>query len=157
LVQKTVRDEAKARRDHAGPLAALAALSSAFPQDTSAPAWWPHCEQLLPHVLALSAIALPQGDAARDVIALLNRAAEYLVYAGGGERAIAAAEAITDRAERLLGADHPYTLTAWGSLAESYQSAVRVPDAIGMQERVLADRERILGPDHLNTLMTRGD
>ncbi len=50
--------------------------------------------------------------------------------------------------ERLLGDDHPDTLTARANLAASYQQAGRTSEAIAILGRVVADRERLLGDDH---------
>ncbi|MFI1047223.1 tetratricopeptide repeat protein [Streptomyces griseoruber] len=57
--------------------------------------------------------------------------------------------------ERILGEDHPDTLTSRHNLANSYSNAGRVQDALDLSERVLADPERILGEDHPDTLSTR--
>jgi hypothetical protein len=61
---------------------------------------------------------------------------------------------LADR-ERILGVDHPDTLTARGNLAESYREAGRSGEAISLEQRVLADRERILGAEHPDTLAAR--
>jgi hypothetical protein len=53
--------------------------------------------------------------------------------------------------ERLLGDEHPNTLTARANLAVSYYQAGRTTDAITLQERVLADSERLLGDEHPTT------
>jgi hypothetical protein len=57
--------------------------------------------------------------------------------------------------ERILGPDHPSTLTSRNNLAAAYRDAGRVAEAIGLHERTLADRERVLGPDHPDTLASR--
>ncbi|MER7924881.1 tetratricopeptide repeat protein [Streptomyces sp. NPDC096057] len=57
--------------------------------------------------------------------------------------------------ERILGDDHPDTLSARHNLANSYSDAGRVDDALNLRERVLADYERILGDDHPDTLTAR--
>jgi hypothetical protein len=54
--------------------------------------------------------------------------------------------------ERLLGDEHPDTLTARANLAVSYWQAGRTGDAITLQERVLSDSERLLGDEHPDTL-----
>ncbi|MEK2493189.1 tetratricopeptide repeat protein [Kitasatospora purpeofusca] len=59
---------------------------------------------------------------------------------------------LTARAERLLGHDHPDTLTACQHLAMAYGRAGRTSEAITIEERVLVDRERILGDSHPHTL-----
>ena len=75
--------------------------------------------------------------------------------AGRTADAIAIEEQVTADYERILGPDHPDTLTARGNLAASYRSAERTADAITIQERVAADRERILGADHPDTVLAR--
>ena len=61
---------------------------------------------------------------------------------------------LTDR-ERILGPDHPKTLTTRSHLAYAYQAADRTAEAIPLIESVLTASERILGPDHPNTLIVR--
>jgi len=60
-------------------------------------------------------------------------------------------------AERVLGADHPDTLTSRNNLAGAYESAGRLDQAIPLYERTLADRERVLGADHPQTLTSRNN
>ena len=76
---------------------------------------------------------------------------------GPGRRGHPAARAEPRRQERILGADHPETLTARNSLALSYQAAGRVVEAIPILEQNLADQERVLGPDHPSTLTSRNN
>ena len=81
--------------------------------------------------------------------------------ANHADRAGRYAEAITlhernvaDR-ERVLGVDHPHTLTSRNNLASSYWSTGRYDDAITLDERTVADRERVLGVDHPHTRALR--
>ena len=76
---------------------------------------------------------------------------------------IAPSEAITllertlaDR-QRVLGADHPDTLSTRNNLALAYQAAGRMAAAITLHEQNLADRQRVLGADHPDTLSTRNN
>ena len=57
--------------------------------------------------------------------------------------------------ERILGLNHPHTLTLRNNLASAYQDAGKLEQAINLFEQTLADRERILGPDHPDTLTSR--
>jgi hypothetical protein len=52
---------------------------------------------------------------------------------------------------RVLGADHPDTLTCRSNIAVAYALAGRLAEAIPLLERTLADRERVLGADHPDT------
>jgi hypothetical protein len=54
--------------------------------------------------------------------------------------------------QRVLGGDHPDTLTARSNLASGYQEVGRLGEAIPLLEQVLADWERVQGGDHPDTL-----
>jgi tetratricopeptide (TPR) repeat protein len=72
-------------------------------------------------------------------------------------QAIAVGEPLLADRERVLGPDHPDTLTSRNNLAGAYQDAGRAAEAIGLHERTLADLERVLGPDHPDTLQSRNN
>ena len=59
--------------------------------------------------------------------------------------------------ERILGPDHPDTLTSRGNLARAYLYAGGLEQAINLFKQTLADSERILGPDHPHTLTSRNN
>ena len=69
--------------------------------------------------------------------------------------AIAIYEPLLADRERILGAEHPDTLSTRHNLAFAYQAAGRVAEAIAIFEPLLADSERILGAEHPDTLATR--
>lgn len=58
---------------------------------------------------------------------------------------------------RLLGADHPTTLTIRSSRASLFGQAGRVPEAIEAFENLLIDLTRVLGREHAETLKTRSN
>ena len=58
---------------------------------------------------------------------------------------------------RVLGEDHPDTLTSRNDLAGAYESAGRITEAIALLEQVLTDSIRILDPDHPHTLAWRNN
>ena len=57
--------------------------------------------------------------------------------------------------QRILGDDHPQTLTARSNLASAYQLVGDLARAIPLHEHVLSDYQRILGDDHPDTQMVR--
>jgi tetratricopeptide (TPR) repeat protein len=59
--------------------------------------------------------------------------------------------------ERVLGTDHPDTLTPRNRLALAYLDAGRISEVIPLYEENLADRERVLGADHPSTLISRSN
>jgi tetratricopeptide (TPR) repeat protein len=65
--------------------------------------------------------------------------------------------ALVDDCERVLGPQHPDTLTSRGNLAVAYQAAGRNAEAIPLHEQTLADREQVLGATHPDTLSIRNN
>jgi tetratricopeptide (TPR) repeat protein len=65
-------------------------------------------------------------------------------------------QTLNDR-ERVLGPDHPDTLTSRNNLAFAYESAGNLAHGTPLFEQTLTDRERVLGPDHPDTLTSRND
>ncbi|MFD4335534.1 tetratricopeptide repeat protein, partial [Streptomyces rubiginosohelvolus] len=59
--------------------------------------------------------------------------------------------------ERLLGPDHPHTLTSRGNLAKTLNDLGDHQEAAELHRQTVADRERILGPDHPDTLISRNN
>ena len=51
-----------------------------------------------------------------------------------------------------LGADHPYTLAAKLVRASVLAQLGKLEDAVALEELVLAERTRVLGPEHPDTL-----
>jgi hypothetical protein len=59
--------------------------------------------------------------------------------------------------ERVLGPEHPDTLTTRASLAAWTGTAGDAAAARDQYAELLAVRERVLGPEHPDTLTTRGN
>jgi tetratricopeptide (TPR) repeat protein len=154
LLQKVVRDDARARGDQTPISRVLAAVDHAFPTDPSDPTQWPRSEQLLSHVIAL-ADAAARIEGAPQLIGLLNRASEYQALAEGSTRALVLAERTIGASESVLGPAHPSGLKARQIAAFAMIRLGRPQDASARFETLLADQERILGPRHGDTLTTR--
>ena len=84
-----------------------------------------------------------------------NNLADAYRAAGRAAEAIPLLERTLADRERVLGPDHPDTLTSRNNLAYAYVAAGRAAEAIPLYERTLADQERVLGPDHPGTLASR--
>ncbi|MEU7570535.1 FxSxx-COOH system tetratricopeptide repeat protein [Micromonospora sp. NPDC049240] len=111
-------------------------------------------DELVAHILTL------RGHVAEPSPLLLIQllwAARALRSAGDVARALALFEQLVTERERILGPDHPDTLTSRNDLATAYVSVDRTAEAIPLHEQTLADRERVLGPDHPSTLMSRNN
>jgi len=105
-----------------------------------------------------SAACLADSTLVRRVLSLRLWAVFFLNELGDSTaQSIVIAEPLLTEMERVLGTDHPDTLTSRNHLANAYQEAGRAAEAIPLLERTLADRERVLGADHPDTLRTRND
>jgi Tetratricopeptide repeat len=58
---------------------------------------------------------------------------------------------------RLLGADHPDTLSSRNNLAYAYEAAGDPARAIPLLEQTLADSVRVMGADHPQTKAVRAN
>jgi tetratricopeptide (TPR) repeat protein len=77
--------------------------------------------------------------------------------AGRADNAIAIYEQLLPIRERVLGAEHPDTLSTRSNLALAYQAAGRAGNAIAIYEQLLPICERVLGAEHPDTLSTRSN
>ena len=87
---------------------------------------------------------------------VLASALWYSAELGAPQAAVALSDAVT-HLSKILGPDHPDTLTSRNNLAYAYRSAGRLDQAIPLYEEVLADRVRLLGDDHPQTLTSRNN
>ena len=106
---------------------------------------------------------LDEAEAALDTILLeedklmgTDTVAHACLSAGLLDQAITLFEKNLADSERILGPDHPDTLTSRNNLASAYQNAGRL-EAIDLFEQNLTDTLRILGPDHPDTLTSRNN
>ncbi|MCQ5282670.1 tetratricopeptide repeat protein, partial [Schaalia odontolytica] len=73
------------------------------------------------------------------------------------EEAITLFEQVLPDRIRVLGEDHPDTLSSRNNLAYAYCVVGRLEEAITLFEQVLPDRIRVLGEDHPDTLSSRNN
>ncbi|ERH18379.1 hypothetical protein HMPREF1549_01769, partial [Actinomyces johnsonii F0510] len=72
--------------------------------------------------------------------------------AGRLDEAIPLYEQNLEDRTRILGPNHPHTLTSRNNLAGAYRDAGRLDEAIPLFEQNLEDSTHILGPHHPHTL-----
>ena len=84
-----------------------------------------------------------------------HHGAGALGHSGNTNEAITVYEQVLVDRLRVLGPDHPHTLTTRHNLAGWNGAAGCIAKAITVYEQVLVDRLRVLGPDHPHTLLTR--
>ena len=83
--------------------------------------------------------------------------AYYLGEAGQPAEAAAQFRELLDDFLRVLGPDHPDTLTTRANLADWLGEAGQPAQAASQFRELLADRLRVLGPDHPDTLTALGN
>ncbi|MGC0327022.1 tetratricopeptide (TPR) repeat protein [Streptomyces sp. SAI-170] len=133
---------------------ATTALASTLPPTYDIPATWPRWRALLPHIDALTEHTV-HGTA--TTARILNAAGLFLDNQGQPGRAATYHHSALAHYARVLGEDHPRTLTSRNNLALAYQSAGDLGRAIPLYEQTLADRVRVLGEDHPRTLTSRNN
>ncbi|MGP4012119.1 tetratricopeptide repeat protein [Streptomyces sp. 4N124] len=119
-------------------------------------AGWPTWRVLIPHVEALLRACDPVEHTA-DIGQVLTGAGQFLEEQGQLSQATGYFERCLAGDTRLLGEDHPRTLSSQNNLAHVYKSAGDVERAIPMYERALEGRVRVSGEDHPDTLMARNN
>ena len=118
-------------------------------------------EHLVAQVEALWEADLDAGNGSPDLCLRILRARAWIVRqlraAADSSGAIARGLRALDDYRRILGTEHPETLTLRISLAESYRSSGRLGEAIALSEQTLAECEQVLGTDHPETLRSRNE
>ena len=116
------------------------------------PSTWSDWRDLLPHVLAATDTSRHLEPVGEEVTWLLDRAGLYLNTRGEPGPARPLHErALTDR-RRMLGEDHPDTLTSAGNLALDLRALGEHERARQLNEDTLTRSRRVLGEDHPDTL-----
>jgi tetratricopeptide (TPR) repeat protein len=164
LVMRVIREQL-AHDHHLNPVAEAAAALLADLLVPSEQAWsQPRAvDELIKQITALNDhlpagtwITVPDRHLAEAVLALRVRALWYLNDAMTlPSHTIAFGNALVADSTRILGPDHPGTLTARNNLAWAYETADDPEEATRRYEQTTADRTRVLGPDHPDTLTSR--
>jgi tetratricopeptide repeat protein len=81
----------------------------------------------------------------------MNNLAETLREHGDLAGARGLQEQVLDLSRRVLGAEHPDTLTSMNNLASTLQAQGDLAGARGLHEQALDIRRRVLGGEHPNT------
>ncbi|GAA2815614.1 tetratricopeptide repeat protein [Streptomyces showdoensis] len=144
-------DDIDEARDDAAEL-----LARAYPADPDHPANWPRYRALLPHTEALAGHHPADQDTLYTSHAL-DRAATYARGQGAPALTVPTFQRALAARERVLGQDHPSTLSSRNNLAGAYEYAGDLGRAIPLYEATVADFVRVLGPDHPDTLAARNN
>jgi tetratricopeptide (TPR) repeat protein len=105
----------------------------------------PHAEVLLERVVAAKPVEARLTDVGLEAAILAFAQGDYTGARWLGER-------VLDVRKRVLGEEHPDTLTAMGNLAMTLSAQGDHASARRLEERALEARKRVLGEEHPDTL-----
>ena len=152
LVQTVVRASLSPEDQQQWAGTAVRLVCAAFPDAPNDVAAWPACARLLAHALAVVDYADTLGVEPEATALLLNEAAVYLSSRGQYQQALTLQEQALDGRRRVLGDDHPDTLSSMNDLAETRRNLGDLQSAHDLHEQTLTARRRVLGDDHPDTL-----
>ncbi|MFI6513822.1 FxSxx-COOH system tetratricopeptide repeat protein [Streptosporangium sp. NPDC050855] len=109
-------------------------------------------DMLVEQTATVHALATKSDNLTDDLLGLRAWCGRYLYDVADLGRAIPLCEQTLTDHERVLGGDHPDTLTSRNNLAGAYRAAGDLGRAIPLYEQTLADRQRVLGGDHPDIL-----
>ncbi len=148
LVQAVIRNRLGSERAQLVAAQTVALLAASHPGDPNDPANWARFARLAPHVLTAGRFS-DDDPAGRQ---LLLATVAYLNVRGDPRASRRIAGELYGRWRRVLGADHPDSLSAAAYLS-SAMAWLGEHDAARSLGRDTLDRSRhVLGPDHPNTL-----
>ena len=163
LVMRVIRENLAANNSLLAVCAAAAQLLQGHANSLSG-TW--HEDRAAARDLAEQIMALYESSAAspadsaldRRMLRLRRQAVWFLNELGdSAPQVIVIGEQLVADQERVLGPDHPDTLTSRNDLAIAYWDVGRTDEAITLHEQTLTDQEQTLGPDHPETLRSRNN
>jgi tetratricopeptide (TPR) repeat protein len=129
-------------------------LLCVFPDtDHSSRSKW---RRLLPHVKYVLAHDLAEQDDGKRLI-LTRMCATALYLDGRCKEAEVLFVQVTEESKKVLGHEHPDTLTSMAGLAGTYRDQGRWKEAEELLEQAIETRKRVLGDEHSDTLTSMGN
>ena len=148
LTQATLRSHLSSAQAAVARASAEAVLLASNPGDTDSPANWPAWALLRPHALAAE-----RSDTSRAGLRELARqVCWYLMKSGSTQAGYDLACELRARWSQQLGSQASATLQATTALAEALRLMSRYTEARPLDEQILSQRRRTLGPSHPGTL-----
>ncbi|KAH8651714.1 hypothetical protein BGZ61DRAFT_468822 [Ilyonectria robusta] len=116
----------------------LRAMSRYFPSGVFRN--WPTCQMLLPHIESMLEEQPPNEDL-QDWACLLSNCALYMLTSGNYRVAENLSGKAVETRTKVLGEEHPSTLTSMGNLAATYGNQGRWKEAEELEVRVMETRK----------------
>ena len=132
---------------------ALKLMADATAEDQIDPS---HQLRLVPHVMAsfdmFSSLHESRDELAMDRLSMIDEIDSFLFRIGRWPEAYRMRVFHFRKTEKMLGKEHPSTLTSMNNLALILRSQGKYEEAERIQRQALALRERVLGKEHPSTL-----
>jgi tetratricopeptide (TPR) repeat protein len=129
---------------------ALKVLTAAFPSGNYGT--WITCKALSPHAQAVTRYTFTSNVNLLQCAELLKNMSSYDQEQGQYNLAYERSLGALSTRERVLGPEHPDTLTSMNNLAVVLRDQGKYKAAKKMHRRALELREKVLGPEHPSTL-----
>jgi Tfp pilus assembly protein PilF len=114
---------------------------------------WNECQRLLPHAKEVTKPICDLDDEDRlNAATLLSNCGWFLNLQGAYEEAEAMHRRALEAREKVLGREHPSTLSSVNNLGNVLDSQGKYEEAEAMHRRALEAREKVLGREHPSTL-----
>jgi tetratricopeptide (TPR) repeat protein len=152
MVQEVVKDQVGIERQAQWAERVVRAVAQSFPQASHLT--WTRCERYIPHVLLCTAQIDHWSMTFPEARNLLYQAGHYFYQRGQFWEAEPLWNSALAMCERVLGPEHPETLSSLNSLAVLYQNQGKYERAAPLYQRALTTRERVLGPEYPDTTQT---
>jgi len=130
---------------------ALQTVSSKYPSANDVKNW-NECASYLPHAQAVIQQDLESDEKKLLRVHLSSNVATYLWHQGRWSEAEELVVQVLETSKRMLGVEHPDTLTSMANLASTYQEQGRWTEAEKLEVDVLETSTRVLGVEHPDTL-----
>ena len=150
MVQEVVKDQMGVEQQVHWAERIVRAVEQSFPEVNYKT--WTRCERLIPHTLLCSALIDHWSMTFLEARNLLYQAGKYFYQRGQYREAEPLWESVRATYERVLGLEHPDTLSILNNLGALYWSQGKYELAEPLLQRVLETYERVLGPEHPDTL-----
>jgi hypothetical protein len=150
LPQAVLRDQLAPEEYRRAAHIAGVLLATAYPGPAADPDAWPRWPELLPHLLAVSAVDLTTPQARFAAC----EACWYLMDRGATDTALRRLRKLHQTWKQHLGADTEDTLWAAAYLARAYAETGEYSQARDLEADILARQQDLLGEDDADTLRT---
>jgi tetratricopeptide (TPR) repeat protein len=150
MVQEVVKDQLGGERQAQWAERVVRAVAQSFPEVDYQ--MWTRCERYIPHVLLCTAYIDRWSMTFSEARNLLFQAGYYFYQRGQYGEAEPLWNSTLAMCERVLGPEHPDTMSSLNNLANLYADQGKYEQAEPLFQRALVTREFLLGPEHSHTL-----